>query len=95
LTKLHEEVVRGTASQVLEGLADIVKGEVVVVLEASSGGSPRATGAEPEVIQKVLEELLRSGVGVKRAAGVVSTLTGMSQRDLYRSALEIKRAFVE
>ncbi len=35
LTKLHEEVIRGTATEVLERLADPVRGEIVMVLEAS------------------------------------------------------------
>ncbi len=34
LTKLHEEVVRGTAAEVLCRLGDPVRGEIVVVLEA-------------------------------------------------------------
>ena len=37
LTKLHEEAVRGTAAEVLERLADPVRGEIVLVLEPAGG----------------------------------------------------------
>ena len=42
LTKLHEEVLRGTAAGVLSQLGDPVRGEIVVVLEAQ--GETRGMG---------------------------------------------------
>lgn len=39
LTKMHEEVLRGTAAEVLESLAERVRGEVVVVLGPADMGS--------------------------------------------------------
>jgi 16S rRNA C1402 (ribose-2'-O) methylase RsmI len=38
LTKLHEEVLRGTAGEVLESLAERVRGEVVLVLGPAGAG---------------------------------------------------------
>lgn len=48
LTKLHEEVVRGTAAEVLAELDDPVRGEVVLVLEASAGVGTRGRGSRGE-----------------------------------------------
>jgi 16S rRNA (cytidine1402-2'-O)-methyltransferase len=46
LTKLHEEAIRGTASEVLERLSDPVRGEIVLVLApaGTSGGAVAAGG---------------------------------------------------
>ena len=48
LTKLHEEVVRGTAAEVLCRLGDPVRGEIVVVLEArgQTGGERPIAGGQ-------------------------------------------------
>jgi len=50
LTKVHEEVVRGTAREVLERLADPVRGEIVLVLAPSLTGPPSDRGPSRGVI---------------------------------------------
>jgi 16S rRNA (cytidine1402-2'-O)-methyltransferase len=104
LTKLHEEVVRGPAATVLEGLAEPVRGEIVLVVAPSGSGAsptvnpaPGATGSTGgvDVEQRVriaLGELLRLGVGTKKAAGIVAGLTGLSSRRAYELGLEVKAA---
>jgi 16S rRNA (cytidine1402-2'-O)-methyltransferase len=87
LTKVYEEVVRGTAAEVLERLADPARGEIVLVLEpAEANAADTDTAAE-----RALTELIESGVGVKRAAGVVAELTGLARRELYEVGLQLKR----
>lgn len=94
LTKVHEEVVRGTAAEVLAGLADPVRGEVVLVLEPAGDDAARRTGARlpgaEERAREALDALSRLGVGTKDAAGVVATLTGLPGRRAYALALEIR-----
>jgi 16S rRNA (cytidine1402-2'-O)-methyltransferase len=107
LTKLHEEVIRGTAEEVLSRLDDPVRGEIVVVLEpyAESGdpmtkaggpgtrGVPGGTDARRGVegkAEKVLAELLESGMGTKQAARIVADMTGLSTRRAYALALRAK-----
>ncbi|NLV72532.1 MAG: 16S rRNA (cytidine(1402)-2'-O)-methyltransferase [Actinobacteria bacterium] len=116
LTKLHEEVLRGTASEVLDRLGDPVRGEIVLVLAAKravDAASPKAgisaspdealsctalsvsSGATTELEQRVraaLGELVRLGVGTKKAAGVVAALTGLPGRRAYELGLEVKAA---
>jgi 16S rRNA (cytidine1402-2'-O)-methyltransferase len=105
LTKIHEEALRGTAAQVLEQLAEVVRGEIVLVLGATSGASIAAgvlraseasacAGAAPRDperrIREALADLLAAGVGTKQAAAIVAGLTGLPARTAYRLALDSK-----
>ena len=86
LTKLYEEVKRGTASELAEWAAGGVRGEIVLVVE----GAPAARIAFPDAVTHVLE-LVRDGARLKDAAGEVSAHTGHSSRELYQAALAVKR----
>jgi 16S rRNA (cytidine1402-2'-O)-methyltransferase len=102
LTKIHEEAVRGTAAQILERLADPVRGEVVLVLEpaggvenralAPSGGGVGRAYSDREAVRRALAELLGAGLGTKKAAGIVAGLTGMPRKAAYELALDIADA---
>ncbi len=83
LTKLHEEVVRGTASELAARYAGAeVKGEVVLVV---GGAPPRAAGEPaPEAVDAV-RRLVEAGARPRVAAGVVAELTGGSANALYRA----------
>ena len=82
LTKLHEEVRRGTLRELADWAAAGVRGEIVIVL----------AGAEAEVMSldagaaRTLE-LAASGMRLKDAAAEVAAATGLSKRDLYQAAL--------
>jgi 16S rRNA (cytidine1402-2'-O)-methyltransferase len=81
LTKVHEEVVRGTASA-LAGryAAEEPRGEIVVVV----GGAPAGEGdAAPAV--EALRRLVEAGARARPAAAVVSELTGVPANALYRA----------
>ncbi len=95
LTKVHEEVVRGTAAVVLERLRDPVRGELVLVLEAwppaCAAGRSIGGSTDREDLLAALEELVGAGLGTKRAAALVSRLTGLPARQVYEKALAAKR----
>ena len=100
LSKLHEQVLRGTAAEVIAALGDETRGEVVLVLEpvgagpGGGGGNPvagRAGGATETSITEILQVLLQRGLSVKDVAGVLNGLTGMPGRAAYELALEAKR----
>ena len=81
LTKLHEEVVRGTAAELAERYADAApKGEVVLVVGA-------ADVAEPELAPALaaLRKLVDAGAKPRPAATVVAELTGVAANALYRA----------
>ena len=79
LTKLHEEIARGTASELAQRFAMAPKGEIALVLEPLA-----AEGVAPAEIEAALAELRERGLGAKDAARLVAGLTGRSARDLYR-----------
>jgi 16S rRNA (cytidine1402-2'-O)-methyltransferase len=81
LTKLHEEVVRGTAAEVAERFSEPPRGEITLVL-GSAEAAPDVGAARAAVAELV-------GAGAPRgvAAEVVARLTGVGRNDLYRSTL--------
>lgn len=85
LTKLHEEVARGTLEQLAERFAEGARGEIVIVLE----GAVAQTVDLGEATRKVLE-LHASGIALKQAAAEVAEATGLSRRELYQAALAAK-----
>ncbi|MGO1545119.1 MAG: 16S rRNA (cytidine(1402)-2'-O)-methyltransferase [Gulosibacter sp.] len=85
LTKLHEETVRGTASELAEWAAAGVRGEIVLLI---AGAAPAAVD-EDAALARVLE-LRAKGMRLKDAAAEVAGETGLSKRDLYEAALAAK-----
>ncbi|WP_240658873.1 SAM-dependent methyltransferase, partial [Microbacterium sp. CPCC 204701] len=82
LTKLHEEVARGTLAELVEWAEGGVRGEVVIVV---AGAAARGI-AFADAVAHVLE-LVRTGMRLKDAAAEVSGATGHSRRELYQAAL--------
>jgi 16S rRNA (cytidine1402-2'-O)-methyltransferase len=84
LTKLHEEVVRGTAAALAERYAgDAPRGEVVVVV----GGAP-AEAVDLAPALDALARLVDAGAKARPAAGVIADLTGVPANALYKALLE-------
>ena len=80
LTKVHEEVVRGTAAELAARYADDApKGEVALVV----GGAPTAAGEIGPALD-ALKRLVDAGAKPRPAASVVSDLTGVPANRLYR-----------
>lgn len=83
LTKRHEEIRRGRASEVLGGLEEDVRGEVVLVIEGAREAAPVDLGACVEEVR----ELVRAGVRRRDAARAVGERRGVSANDLYEAVL--------
>ena len=79
LTKRFEEVVRGSAAEVAERYPEAPKGEITLVV----GGAPTIEAEDTEALEAVAE-LVAEGVGRRRAAEIVSRLTGVARNRLYR-----------
>jgi 16S rRNA (cytidine1402-2'-O)-methyltransferase len=82
LTKLHEEVVRGTAGELALRYADAPpRGEIVLVVgpadDVDRGVGPEALAA--------FADLVAAGAKRRAAASVVARLTGASANELYDS----------
>jgi 16S rRNA (cytidine1402-2'-O)-methyltransferase len=87
LTKLFEEVKRGTAAELAEWAAGGVKGEICIVVE---GGQRIEVSLELGVSQVLA--LVASGTRLKEASQEVADATRLSRRDLYEGALKEKPA---
>jgi 16S rRNA (cytidine1402-2'-O)-methyltransferase len=84
LTKVHEEVVRGTAAELAARYgSEPPRGEVVLVI----GGAPPRSGLDPAAVDAV-RRLVSAGARARTAAGVVAELTGAPANALYRAVAE-------
>jgi 16S rRNA (cytidine1402-2'-O)-methyltransferase len=81
LTKLHEEVARGTLRELARTFRSEAKGEIVVVIAPASA---RAESADVGFAVDALRRLVQSGARPRAAASVVATLTGTRPNELYK-----------
>jgi 16S rRNA (cytidine1402-2'-O)-methyltransferase len=88
LTKIHEEVIRGTVAEVTQVLGERdVLGEIVVVLE----GASEPARVDDEVILAALEEQWNEGATTRDAVDFVAEALGVARRDVYQLALEARK----
>jgi 16S rRNA (cytidine1402-2'-O)-methyltransferase len=84
LTKVHEEVLRGTISEIIATLDEEVRGEVVLVVEGST--------REPDNVRGAIDfarTLLRGGTTTKsRAAAGASAAFSVPRRVIYEGLLD-------
>jgi 16S rRNA (cytidine1402-2'-O)-methyltransferase len=82
LTKVHEEVVRGSAASLAERYASSdLRGEVVLVV----GGAPSSSREDLARGLAAVRRLVSGGAKPRLAASVVAELTGVSANALYRA----------
>ena len=84
LTKLHEEVFRGTVSEALEHF-DSPRGEFTLVIEGNVEGMP--AGSEGEARER-LARLREEGLGARHSVAMVAGESGLTKREVYRLWLE-------
>jgi 16S rRNA (cytidine1402-2'-O)-methyltransferase len=87
LTKLHEEVVRGTAESLAARYADEApRGEVVLVIGAAADDEADL-GPALAALRRLVDD---AGARPRPAAAVVAQLTGTSANALYRALTDTK-----
>ena len=86
LTKLHEEVVRGTLAELAAWAEGPVKGEAVVVVEGAEPG-PDPDDAE---LTEALAAAISSGASRRDAATEVAAAYGVPRRRAYALAVALK-----
>ncbi|MEQ8840869.1 MAG: 16S rRNA (cytidine(1402)-2'-O)-methyltransferase [Acidimicrobiales bacterium] len=85
LTKLHEEFVRGTLTELGEWAATTPKGEIVVVID---GAAAPAEATDEEILSALGAELADGG-SRRDAADSVAAMLGVGRRRAYQLALGI------
>lgn len=87
LTKMFEEFIRGSASEVIAAVSQgVVRGEVVVLIAPGE-----AAPEESEPLAEVLRRLMADGsLSVKDIAKQAATVSGVSRSEAYAEALRLK-----
>jgi 16S rRNA (cytidine1402-2'-O)-methyltransferase len=86
LTKLHEEVWRGTLAGALEWVAEQApRGELVIVLD----GAPPAGPVEDDALTAAVQARLDAGDSARDAAASVAASLGVARRRAYEAAVQI------
>lgn len=89
LTKLHEEVWRGTVAQALERWAAVEpRGEFTLVLAGAPSAAEGREAWSDEAIQEALAALRAEGTGLREASRQLAAAAGRPARELYRLGLE-------
>jgi 16S rRNA (cytidine1402-2'-O)-methyltransferase len=89
LTKLYEECLQGTTTQVREQVRDgRERGEVVILIAPVDETMQPIMGPSPE---EQLRTFLAKGHTVKEAAALVAAATGLPRRELYAQALLLRK----
>ncbi len=82
MTKLHEEVSRGTLTELAMRYKGEVKGEIVLVIGPAAAAEH---GQDIAFAVEALKRLVKSGARPRAAATVVASLTGTRANDLYKA----------
>jgi 16S rRNA (cytidine1402-2'-O)-methyltransferase len=83
ITKLYEEVLRGSLSEITDMLYEkTIAGEYVVLVEGKGMGD-----ASPEEALLEVKSLMKKGRGRKEAVKLVAGQYGLSKKDLYDRSL--------
>ncbi|MGD2126591.1 MAG: 16S rRNA (cytidine(1402)-2'-O)-methyltransferase [Desulfobacteraceae bacterium] len=92
LTKMFEEVKRGSVGSILEAIRkDKVRGEFTVVVTGKEKGE-RGHSLDEKTRRRMERLLKENKMGVKEIARQLSEETGLVYRDLYKACLSLKRA---
>lgn len=84
MTKVHEEVLRGRASEVLRALPEVAKGEITLVIRTVEAVKDRSS------MRAEIEKLIKEGLALKDIARAVSMDFNVSRGEAYREALKAK-----
>jgi len=84
ITKIHEEVLRGVISGLLDKIRETtIAGEYVIIVEGRQAGKNVVT---PDIISEI-GSLMKKGLGRKEAAKKVAGAYGISKKELYDKSL--------
>ena len=88
ITKMYEETLRGTLSEITKSLQkkDSIRGEITLVVEGASNDEAQF---DDETVNRILELLKKEGLSLKDAVKQVTADSGISKSKIYKKALQI------
>jgi 16S rRNA (cytidine1402-2'-O)-methyltransferase len=89
LTKVHEEVARGTLSELAARFAEGARGEVTIVIAPGAPGV-EATAPEPEPLETCLARRLAAGEAPSAIAREVARERGLRRGEVYAALQRLK-----
>ena len=87
LTKLHEEVVRGSAKELAERFAEEARGEITIVIEGTGEAAGAAPALDDDELDARIALLLEAGETPRDAAQTLARETRLSRAEAYRRVL--------
>jgi 16S rRNA (cytidine1402-2'-O)-methyltransferase len=91
LTKLHEEVVRGTPAELIAHFeARAPRGEFVLVIGGAAPVAPEVEGWTPEGLRQAVDALVGTGLHPNVAMKQVAARFGLSKSDVYQELLGLR-----
>jgi 16S rRNA (cytidine1402-2'-O)-methyltransferase len=87
LTKMHEEIWRGTVSGARQRFAGEALGEITLVI----AGAPESQRWQESEVREAVQHALRDGASVSDAAREVAALSGWPRRAVYQVGLQAQK----
>ncbi len=87
LTKLHEQVIRGSLEELRRVAAEGIRGEVTVVVAGASSATV-STDVEDDELAARVRELIAAGTAKKAAIADVAVAAGVPKRRVYQAVLD-------
>lgn len=82
LTKKHEEIIRGTISEIIE-ILDTIKGEMVLIVEGNKN-SKKEEIIYSQTLKEHVDEYIKKGMSTKDAIKEVAKIRKMSKNIVYQ-----------
>jgi 16S rRNA (cytidine1402-2'-O)-methyltransferase len=83
LTKIHEQVVRGSAAELADKFAAGARGEITVVVGAGQAAAAQTVTDAAEVLEPRIDALLARGISPRDTARMLARELGLSRREVY------------
>ena len=83
LTKVHEEVVRGSAAELAVRFGEGTRGEITVVVAAGAAAAARPEAPPEAELEPKIRALLQQGISARDVARTLARELGLSRREVY------------
>jgi 16S rRNA (cytidine1402-2'-O)-methyltransferase len=87
LTKLHEEVIRGSLGELAEGVGGEVRGEVTIVV---GGASVEGGGRDVADLDDAIRERIAAGLSSREIAAELARESGLPRREVYARVVALR-----